>query len=73
MHFLYIFNEFYSIRLYGSVNFSYPSYVVLNLDMSQLNIVECKDDLDYIIWMPSDGVSILRIYHAYNYVCSICR
>ena len=49
---------FYFFRLYGQIDFPYRSYLVLNLNMSQLNISECKDDFDYIIWMPSDRVSI---------------
>jgi len=26
--------------------------------MSQLNIIQCNDDTDYITWMPTDGVCI---------------
>ena len=64
---------FYFIRLYGHVNFPYELHVVINLNMSQLNISECKDELDYITWMPSDRVSTYAssCIIIYNYVACV--
>ena len=45
-------------RIYGIGTFPYAKYRVINLNMSQLNINQCDDDTDYIIWKPTDGVCI---------------